>query len=190
MVVVASVSLVAPGMAVPAGGASANPAASRTHETIRLRKIRDAMSAAPRAIAGQATILDYASKPGGPEPVLRKGTNGWTCYPDYPGSPGDDPWCLDQHSMEWWRAYSKGENPKLAAPGISYMLRGGSDPSNTDPAATKPPAGKRWLSTPPHIMIFPAGPLDPAVYGTTPNTGRPWIMWADTPYAHLMIPVK
>jgi hypothetical protein len=39
-------------------------------------------------------------------------------------------------------------------------------------------------------MIFPAGKLDPNVYKTDPHQGGPWIMWAGTPYEHLMVPVK
>jgi hypothetical protein len=27
--------------------------------------------------------------------VLREGTNGWTCYTDWPVSPGNDPACYD-----------------------------------------------------------------------------------------------
>lgn len=42
----------------------------------------------------------------------------------------------------------------------------------------------------PHVMIFPAGKLDPKVYGTDPGSGGPWIMWAGTPYEHIMVPVK
>ena len=31
---------------------------------------------------------------------------------------------------------------------------------------------------------------DPSVYSSDANSGTPWIMWAGTPYEHLMIPVK
>ncbi len=47
-----------------------------------------------------------------------------------------------------------------------------------------------WVTSPPHTMVFPTGKLDPAIYGTNPKKGGPWIMWAGTPYEHLMVPVK
>ena len=46
------------------------------------------------------------------------------------------------------------------------MLQGGSDASNTDPFATKPAEGEDWMNAPAHIMVFPVGKLDPAVYCT------------------------
>ena len=72
---------------------------------------------------------------------------------------------------------------------MGYMLQGGGSPSNTDPFATKPPEGKKWLQEPPHLMLFGVK-LDPSVYSSDANSGAPWIMWAGTPYEHLMIPVK
>ena len=153
-------------------------------------KIQNAASAGPRAIAKDATILDYPEKEGAAPPVLRKGTNEWTCFPDDPSSPGNDPMCLDKNGMAWAGAWMSKKEPKLTGPGLGYMLQGGSTASNTDPFATKPAAGQKWMKEAPHLMVFPTGKLDAKVYGTDPDTGRPWIMWSGTPYEHLMIPVK
>ena len=153
-------------------------------------KITNAMSAAPVAIAKDATILDWPAKDGDPFPSLRTGTNNWTCLPDYPVSPGNDPLCVDKTAMQWFQAYLEHKTPKLAQAGLAYMLQGGSDPSNTDPYATEPKPGESWMSAPPHVMIFSSQKLDTKVYGTDPDAGKPWIMWADTPYEHIMMPVK
>jgi hypothetical protein len=114
-------------------------------------KIQNTMSAAPSSIAKDATIMDWPAmdwpaKEGDKLTALRKGTNAWTCLPDYPGSPGNDPMCLDKMWMVWLEAYMTKTEPKLTAPGIAYMLQGGSDASNTDPFATAPPAGAQWLT--------------------------------------------
>ena len=45
------------------------------------------MSAAPPAIADQATILDFDMDDAGAFVVLRDGSNGWSCFPDFPGVP-------------------------------------------------------------------------------------------------------
>ena len=152
-------------------------------------KIDNAMSAGPALIATEATVLDWPATATGDLSELRKGTNGWTCLPNYPGSPGNDPLCVDAKAMEWFKAYMSKKEPKMTQAGIGYMLQGGSDASNTDPFAEKPAPGEDWMTAPPHIMVFSAGKLDPKVYGTEMN-GGPWIMWAGTPYEHLMIPVE
>ena len=159
-----------------------------TPPTTDQEKITNAMSAAPANIAKDATILDWPGADG-KMPELRKGTDGWTCLPDYPAPPGNDPLCGDGMTMEWFGAYMQHKPPKIAQAGISYMLQGASDASNEDPFAEAPPAGMNWMSAGPHVMIFPAGNLDEKLYGTTPGD-KPWVMFAGTPYEHLMIPVK
>lgn len=154
------------------------------------KKIQNAMNAAPKAISKAATILDFPAKPGGEMVVLRKGTNDWTCLVDDPGTPANDPMCLDKAAMQWAQAWMSKQEPKFGGVGMGYMLQGGGSPSNTDPFAKKPAAGEKWMKEAPHIMIFSVGKLDPKVYGTDPHSGGPWIMWAGTPYEHLMVPVK
>jgi hypothetical protein len=153
-------------------------------------KIHNAMSAAPEAIAKDAAILDYPEKEGGEMAVLRQGASGWTCLPDDPSTPANDPMCLDKMAMVWAQAWMSKTEPKLTAPGIGYMLQGGGSASNADPFAKKPAAGEAWMKEPPHIMVFPVGKLDPAAHSTDPHSGGPWVMWGGTPYEHLMVPVK
>ena len=153
-------------------------------------KIQNATSGGPKTISAKATVLDWPEKEGGEMVVLRKGTNDWTCLVDDPNSPGNDPMCMDKASMDWAGAWMGKKEPKLTQPGIGYMLQGGSTASNTDPFAKKPLAGQQWQKDPAHLMVFPSGKLDAKVYGTDPKSGGPYIMWAGTPYEHLMIPVK
>lgn len=92
---------------------------------------------------------------------LREGTNGWTCMPDTPTSPGPDPMCLDANGMEWAGAWLSHKAPPTGKMGFGFMLAGGSDASNY------------------------------AGYPTTAaDTSKPYVMFPATPYAHLMIPVK
>lgn len=74
------------------------------------------MSAGPQAIAEDATIVDYPPKAGQPLVQLRKGTNEWTCFPDWQVTPGEDPQCLDQMWMRWFEAISAGTEPNTTAP--------------------------------------------------------------------------
>jgi hypothetical protein len=147
-------------------------------------KIQSAMSAAPEAVSKDATIMDMMTMK-----ALRKGTNGWTCIPDGP-SPGVDPMCVDQNGMEWVEAWMHKKDPPKDKMGFGYMLMGGSDASNTDPFATAPKAGDRWVDTGPHVMVLNIGDRFNGYPTTATNTKAPYVMFAGTPYAHLMIPVK
>jgi hypothetical protein len=167
--------------------ASAQPSAEAGSKEA---KIAEALSAAPETVATNATVMDFPEKAGGDLVELQKGTNDWTCFPDYPGSPGKDPMCVDKQGMLWLQAYITQKPPNLTQAGLAYMLQGGSDASNTDPFAQKPTEGEDWITTPSHTMIFPNGKLDQTVYSKDPQNGGPWIMWAGTPYEHLMVPVK
>lgn len=172
-------------MAVLATGQAASAAKPKT----KAEKIRNAMSAGPLSIAKDATILDWPQAQGGQMPELRKGSNGWTCLPDMPSTPLNDPMCMDKMGMQWAAAWMAKQEPKLSGVGIGYMLQGGATPDNDDPFASKPPAGKDWLREPPHVMVFGAK-IDPEVHSSEPNTSRPWVMFKGSPYEHLMVPVK
>jgi len=152
-------------------------------------KIQNAMDAAPPFISEGATIIDWPSEPGGEPALLRAGSNDWLCLPDNIGTPGNDPMCVDPIWTSWMNAFMAGTVPEITAPGISYMLAGGSDPSNYDPYATEPQEGEDWVNSGPHIMLLMPGGFDPADFSTDPLSGGPYIMWEGTPYEHLMVPV-
>jgi len=167
-------------------GAAAGP--DRTAST-KAAKIASATSAAPRSVSAHATVVDYPSTPTGPLPVLRAGNNGWTCMPDDPTTPGPDPICFDKQTRGWIDAWMAHKAPHLDADGYAYMLRGSSDASNTDPFATKPARGEHWMTSPPHVMVFPKDPASLDHYSADRSNGGPWVMFRGTPYAHLMWPV-
>lgn len=153
------------------------------------QKIASAMSAAPPRVAKAATIVEMGSD--GRMRTLRKGSNGFTCMADDPHTPGPDPMCVDANAMEWLHALITRGEPPAGKIGLFYMLAGGTDASNTDPFATKP-SGPHWIKTGPHVMVVGADPSFYALYprGADPDTSTPYVMWADTKYQHLMIPVK
>lgn len=178
--------LIASVVAVTRGSAAGKPKVAPTDAQL----IVSAMSAAPRSVAKGSTIVNMGAD--GSMRELRKGTNGFTCMPDNPATPGPDPMCLDANAMEWAHAWMSHKTPPTGKIGFMYMLAGGTDASNTDPYATKPTAGNHWIKTGPHIMIVGA---DAAFYDSypkaaDPDTSIPYIMWPGTPYQHLMAPVK
>lgn len=152
--------------------------------------IASAMKAAPRNVAENATIVAPGAK--GAMRTVRKGTNGFTCMPDNPETPGPDPMCWDKNAGDWIDAYLNHKPPPPGKVGFMYMLAGGTDASNTDPYAAKPSATNHWIKTGPHVMIVgaDAGFYDAYPKSAAPNTKSPYVMWAGTPYQHLMAPIQ
>ena len=152
--------------------------------------IKSAMSAAPSAVGKNATIVAMESD--GTMRTLRKGSNGFTCMPDNPATPGPDPMCMDANAMDWVHAWVAHKTPAASKVGLMYMLEGGTDASNTDPYAEKPTTQNHWIKTGPHVMIVGADKSFYDLYpkAAEPDTSIPYVMWAGTPYQHLMAPVK
>ena len=149
--------------------------------------ISRALSAAPEFIRAGAAVVSVDEH--GKQTVLRQGTNGFTCLPGTPGVIGDDPMCMDAQAQLWVKSLiAHAPKPANTAPGIIYMQAGGTDASVTDPFAST--ASGQPFRDPPHWMIM--WPFDPATTGLSANWSESgtWIMFAGTPYAHLMIVQK
>jgi hypothetical protein len=145
-------------------------------------KIARAMSAGPADIAKTARIVDTDAQ--GTMTILREGDNGFTCMPGNLKVVGDPPMCADAASMQWF-ADAKAHKPKPtnSVPGITYMLAGATQRSDSDPYDTTSPP----ITVGPHWMIM--WPFNPKATGL-PTIHRPtgaYIMWAGSPYAHVHI---
>jgi len=162
-------------------GPIARPAHAQSNDDL----IKNALSAAPAALAKNATVVDAGGN------VLREGSNGYVCLPDDPDLPGNSPMCLDEGWLPWADAWMN--HKPLAAPdkiSFAYMVQGDSPVSNTDPYATEPTADNEWIANGgPHIMVLVPDVKLLEGLPTDPDYGGPWVMWRDTEYAHLMIPV-
>jgi hypothetical protein len=152
-------------------------------------KITNAMTAGPASISADAAVLDWPSEAGGELIELRAGTNDWTCFPDDPSTPANDPICADQVWLEWFKAVVAGTDPVVTSIGFSYMLQGGAVVDNNDPTA-KPTDGQEWQIDPPHVMVVSPTPWDPALFTNDHHSGGPWVMFGGTPREHIMIPAE
>ena len=178
----------APPPPAPAPSAPAQASGPVKPPTTDSEMITSAMSAGPDSVSKDATIVAMDDKM--QMRTLRKGSNGWTCLPDMPHTPGADPMCLDAYGMEWAAAWMAHKDPPKDKMAVAYMLAGGSDASNTDPHAMTPKAGEQWIDTGPHLMVLNIGDRFTAYPTQATNTKAPYVMFPNTPYAHLMIPVK
>lgn len=153
-------------------------------------KIANAMSAAPRSISANATIMERPATEGAPMTTLRAGTNGWTCMPSH-ATKGNEAMCVDDQWMGFMNALRTKSTPKVSRVGIGYMTApGGAYSSNKDPFAKKATADNEWGYDPPHVMLLVTDPSALEGIPTTRQSGGPWVMWKGTPYAHIMVPVS
>ena len=144
--------------------------------------IADAESAAPESVTKNATIKTSDGR------VLRQGSNSWTCYP---GSGTIGPMCNQAQWDELIGAVMAKEPIDVQKFSLSYMMAGEGEAlgvSNVDPFATEPTDDNQWVKEGPHLMILV--PDQTALEGLSTDPNDPvYVMWKDTPYAHIMVKV-
>ena len=145
--------------------------------------IAHARAAAPAAIGAGATIVINGE-------VAVEGNNGWTCMPDT--MPGDGAAiCVDALWGEMMAAVGAKAPFKATGIGLSYMLLGeppGSGVSNSTPYHENPTHAHDYVETGPHLMVIVPKEMLEGIT-TDPSEGGPYVMWKDTDYAHIMMPV-
>ena len=145
--------------------------------------IAKAESAAPVSITAEATIKTMDGE------VLREGSNDWTCYP---GNEMIGPMCNRPHWDALLAALMAQEEFESTEFSVSYMLAGEGDAlgaSNSDPYVTDPDSVDDWVKEGPHLMITVPDPSILDALSTDPRDPV-YVMWKDTPYAHIMIRIE
>ena len=97
------------------------------------------------------------------------------------GIPNDiAPIAVDEMGLKWVRALLAGEKPQLDRPGIGFLWAGNQ---------FVPPGTQELRPLPPGVMVI--WPFDPKTTGLSAGREKALvrIMLADTPYAHVIVPV-
>jgi len=87
------------------------------------------------------------------------------------------------------QAMNAGDDFETDRIGLSYMLQGDAGVSNSNPMHPEGMNAPDFIKEGAHVMvILPRAMLE----GITndPHAGGPYVMWGDTPYAHIMIPLE
>ena len=144
--------------------------------------IASAESAAPMVVTANATI----KAPDGT--VLRKGSNSYTCYPQQEVI---GPMCNEAAWDELISSMMNKKDFKANKYSVSYMLAGEGTAlgfSNSDPYAKDPGKSNDWVKEGPHLMIVIPDHAQLEGLSTDPNDPV-FVMWKDTPYAHIMVKI-
>ena len=164
------------------GGSNDDSASSLALADDKEAMIANAESAVPASVTANATV----KAPDGT--VLRKGSNSYTCYPQQEII---GPMC---NEAVWDDLIGSMLNKEGFAPdkfSVSYMLAGEGTAlgvSNSDPFASDPAASDDWVKEGPHLMIVV--PDSAMLEGLSTNPADPvYVMWKDTPYAHIMVKI-
>ncbi len=144
--------------------------------------IASAKSAGPSSVTSKATIKAPDGK------VLQTGSNSYTCYPQQKII---GPMCNEAVWDALIGAMLKKESFEHNEFSVSYMLAGEGTAigvSNSDPYASDPEASDDWVKEGPHLMIVVPNRAMLEGMSTDPNDPV-YVMWKDTPYAHIMVKV-
>ncbi len=145
--------------------------------------IASAESAAPASVTANATIKSADGT------VLREGSNSYTCYPqqDIIG-----PMCNEAVWDSLIGAMLNKQEFDSDQFSVSYMLAGEGTAigvSNSDPYASDPASSDDWVKEGPHLMIVVSDKAMLEGMSRDPNDPV-YVMWGDTPYAHIMVKVS
>ena len=151
-------------------------------------KIQNARSAAPASISAGARVRERMNPDTAWGAVLAQGDSTWTCIADDPNTQANDPYCIDGEGARFVEAWRAQRPPRLSGMGIAYILQGSASASDTDPFKTMPDSGQQWLVDPPHIGIAMPNARSYAGLPTRRRTDGPWVKFAGTPYAYIIIP--
>ena len=149
-------------------------------------QIKLALSAAPPSIAGNAAVLIFGDD--GKLKEGKQGTNGFTCVPTVMNLPEPDPMCMDPAAKQWLDDLAgHAAKPSNSVPGIAYMARGGSHWEKSGKVVMQQETGAKVVKEPPHWMIMWPFDAKELSLPTAPNSFGSYVMFEDTPYAHLMV---
>ena len=144
--------------------------------------VASAQSAGPASVTAKATIKAADGT------LLREGSNGYTCYPQQETM---GPMCNEPIWDELINAMTNKKAFDAKTFSVSYMLAGEGTAigvSNSDPYASDPHSSKDWVKEGPHLMIILPDPAMLKGLSRDPNDPV-YVMWGDTPYAHVMVKV-
>jgi hypothetical protein len=145
--------------------------------------IASAKSAGPASVTSKATIKAPDGK------VLQSGSNSYTCYPQQEII---GPMCNEAVWDALIGAMLNKESFEHNKFSVSYMLAGEGTAlgvSNSDPYASDPDASDDWVKEGPHLMIVVPNRAMLEGLSTDPNDPV-YVMWKDTPYAHIMVKIS
>jgi hypothetical protein len=139
-------------------------------------QIARAIAAGPKHVTDLARI--EGSDAQGNRVVLREGSNGFTCLPGNPAVIARPASCSNEAAQQWSADLVAGKPaPTNTVAGFIFMQSGA---TKRDASGATVEIGPQWMIT------WPFDPKATGLSATEKDTGA-YILWSETPYAHLHI---
>jgi hypothetical protein len=99
---------------------------------------------------------------------------------------------MDSVGLNWLTQYMSGQPPVIERDVYIWMLHGDVGEDNSTPMVLHETESDplNWIESGAHLMLMPKDPSSLSAFGSDFNEGGPYVMFQDTPDAHLMIPVS
>ena len=151
--------------------------------------IGEAVLALPEPLREGAAVVRFEN---GKQVFLREGTNGIFCRADDPASPGIALWCYprahDEYARRWYELAAQGLEPGEVDEAIATEIKAGDIewPAGVVNYNLRGPDLDNAVSLTVVFIPFASG----ADVGLPEERDfhRPWLMYAGTAFAHIMIP--
>jgi len=154
-------------------------------------QVAEAVLPLPDSLRAGATVVTYDAR-GNPQ-VLRAGTNSVVCHPHVAGVPGFFVRCYQkalaqQHNMEA-KLFAEGKQPADVQATVQAAIKAGT--LNAPPTGTMEYVRRgetREKSSVLWVMMMPNATGESTGLSTAESETAPWLMFAGTPGAHIMMP--
>jgi len=153
------------------------------------QQIAEAVTPLPASLRHGATVVLEAEP--GKRTVLREGTNGMLCQADTP-APGFAVSCyhkaLDAFFTRWGELRRAGKSESELRDTLSAEVKAGKFKVEAGQTTYGLSGGWRTESMPLAAVFVPNATAESTGLSTELDPYRPWLMWAGTPIAHVMLP--
>ena len=166
-----------------------SPGMALGEESAVEQQIADAVAPLPESLGEGATVV-LEPEPG-KRTVLREGTNAMMCQADTP-APGFTANCyhksLDTFLTRWGELAAAGKSEEELRELLNAEVKAGKFQVNAGSVGYSLNGPFREAAIPLMAVYLPNATAESTGLSTEVSHFRPWLMWAGTPLAHIMLP--
>ena len=165
------------------------PALMFADEVTPQQLIDEAVLALPESLRAGAAVIRFE---GGKQVFLREGSNGMFCRADDPETPGVAIWCYprahDAYARRWYELAAEGNPASKVDEIIAAEIEAGDLEWPTGVVNYNLRGPNLDNAVPVTVVFMPFATGEPMGLPEERDFHRPWLMYAGTAFAHIMIP--